>query len=146
MPDDDDRSYGLVPDSLVPDGNPWGVITPAPRQAGKTTINSTANLHQPTSRSTGGGTGPLTPVELDKLDLLDNGDVLRWVARGRGPNNRNIEYTYACVRAGGNWYITGAGAWYGTNTLTSNQIREVLSREEVIHVEWCESFLSASLW
>lgn len=120
-------------------------VATTPRQSGKTSL-SNQPFHQPRSRTRGGATGPLSIHVSFKLLQFQPGDVIRWVARGRGANNRNVEYTYAAVMAGDKWYITGAGHWYNTNALTVEQMREVLERDEVLHVEWCSDFTAANLW
>lgn len=66
-----------------------------------------------------------------KDDFAD-GDVIRWKSANK--------YTYAVVKAGGRWWITGTAVYYGKQIFTFDEIIEILSLSEVSEIavasEW----------
>ena len=76
---------------------------------------------------------------------LAEGTVIRYIIEKRTvrPNNRHIKQLhYAALFAGGEWYLTGAGEWYGTNVLTKEQMFEVLQRDECVEAHLSEQWMS----
>jgi hypothetical protein len=60
------------------------------------------------------------------VDDLDPGTAIRFVTHNR--------FTYLALympgpNPDGEWYITGNGKWFGQNTLTNEQMSEVLARD-----------------
>jgi hypothetical protein len=91
----------------------------SPRRAGKSSFldSEVHNLPLP------------SPI---RIDLVPAHTVIQFLTHGR--------YTYAAVFAPTTglsdpcWYITGAGKWFGTNVLTTDQMSEVLMRETTSYI------------
>lgn len=72
---------------------------------------------------------------------LVDGKVLRFIIEKRTTQQNRThvkQLHYAALHAGGKWYLTGAGEWYGTNVLTKEQMLEVLQRDECVSVQVAE--------
>lgn len=60
-------------------------------------------------------------------DRFDDGTAIRWVSGGR--------YTYAALKAGGRWWITGGSAtFYGKSVFTFTELVNILRRDDVSDV------------
>lgn len=58
------------------------------------------------------------------LERVMDTPLIMWVSKRR--------FTYAAVRAGDTWYITGSGEWYGKNVFTKAEfIDDVITHVEV---------------
>ena len=58
-------------------------------------------------------------------DKFAEGDVVRWIGGG---------YRYAAIKAGGRWWITGTGNWYGTHVFDYEGLIKALNRSDVTGV------------
>lgn len=71
-------------------------------------------------------------VKKVRAGKVADGTVVKW---------KSSIYTYAAVFAGGNWWITGTGRFYGSNVFDSTTfINDVLAGAERVEiaVEWEE--------
>lgn len=60
-------------------------------------------------------------------DRFPDGTTLRWRSADR--------YSYAALKAGGRWWITGGGSFYGGNVFTYARLIDILRREDVSAIE-----------
>lgn len=72
------------------------------------------------------------PSPLDRLrgdldskvtDRFPEGTVVRWKSGGR--------YTYAALKAGGRWWITGTANYYGGRVFDYDGLLDILGRSDV---------------
>lgn len=63
----------------------------------------------------------------EKDDDFAEGEVIRWTSGGR--------FTYAAVKAGGRWWISGNGTWYGGHVFDFEALVKILGRSDVTNVE-----------
>lgn len=59
-------------------------------------------------------------------DKFADGTVIRYKAADR--------FTYALLKTGGKWWITGSGAWYGKRTFDYDEVVEILGRSDVTDI------------
>ena len=60
-------------------------------------------------------------------DPFAEGDVIRFKAAGT--------YTYAALKAGGRWWITGTSSFYRHDGVTYEELVEYLGRSDVTHID-----------
>jgi hypothetical protein len=72
-----------------------------------------------------------TLSKIRKTGRIAEGTVVKW---------KSSIYNYAAVYAGGKWWITGTGRWYGGNVFTTDQFKEILKTAETasIATEWAD--------
>ena len=86
-----------------------------------------------TVASAKGGLAVLTEALKNKAaDTFKEGDVIRWKSGDK--------YTYAVVKAGGRWWITGTAVYYGKQIFTFDELVKILQMSEVtdiaVAVDW----------
>ena len=72
----------------------------------------------------------LQQVERAEVEL-STGDVVRWTDKG---------YTYAAVMVHGTWYLTGGQSYYGTHTMSPEQLVKVLHRSHISQVDYATAW------
>ena len=73
-----------------------------------------------------------------KADPFNEGDVIRWESK----STNGYRYYYAVIRGNQKWWITGLARFYGEQVFSYEELVEILSRDDVINVEYSANWES----